>query len=168
MVRTPLLVRSVVNGKRILAALLFIVIGLIPFGFLAAGSGAPPHIVLIGIGLIGYSILSLMNIFLEYPRLVLTGDQLAIWPHMFWPKRYDLTPYGPAYAVHHNTRAGLGTVLGFRTLADEAAHRAEEKFAYAPTYEEAALKIPADNFVARDTEKAEALAAQINAHCGLG
>src|SRR5690349_1299955 len=129
--RPPLLVRSVVNGRRALAALVFIVIGLIPFGFMLLDRGAPPpQIAIIGVALIVYAVLSLMNIFLEYPRLVLTGQQLAIWAHPFWPKRYDLTPYGPAYAVHHNARAGLGTVIGFRTLADEAAHRAAEKFAY--------------------------------------
>jgi hypothetical protein len=167
-VRPPLLVRSVVTGRRYLAGLVFMLIGLIPFGFLAAGfANPPPAIILVGLGLIAYGPLSMANTFLGYPRLTLTGNSLSVWTNPFWPTRTDLAPCGQAYAVHNRTRHGLGTALAFRTVADEAAHRAAEKFPFAPEFEEAAKTININSFVGIDMARGEALAAAINAHRGV-
>jgi hypothetical protein len=167
--RPPLIVRSIVTGRRYLAGLVFMLIGCIPFVFLATGFATPPPtIAAIAVGLIAYGPLSMANAFLGYPRLILSGDSLNIWTNPFWPTRHDLLPYGAAYAVHQKTRYGLGTALAFRTAGDEAAHRATEKFPFAPEYEEAAHTININSFVGTDTAKGEALAAEINAHRGLG
>lgn len=166
--RPPLIVRSVVNGRRYLTALVLALIATIPFGLLALGiARPPPTIVVVAVLLFGYSICAAANTFLGYPRLFLSGNVLTIWSNPFWPGRTDLSPYGPAYAVHRRTRAGLGTALAFRTAADEAAHRAAEKFPFGPEFEEAAKTIAIDIFVGRETEKAEALEAEINVHRGL-
>lgn len=168
MARPPLLIRSVIAGRRYLAALIFFAVGLTPLVLLSTGVASPPGlIVLVSVFLVAFGPLSAINVFLGYPRLVLSGNQLSIWNHPFWPKRYDLWPYGEAYAVLHKTRRSLTMELAFRSAEAETAHRAAEKFPYAPEHEDADLAIPIGNFVGRDTDKADALAAEINQHRSL-
>ena len=165
--RPPLLVRSVITPYRYRAAILFILIALIPFGFIAAGIAEPGRIIFISVLLIILSLLSAANAFLGYPRLRVSGQQLTLISNPLWERRIDLTPYGQAYAVHHMVRGFLQTALAFRTLADETAHRAQEKYPQAPEYEEAAEKLSLMHLVGNDLDKAEALAGEINAHRGM-
>jgi len=87
-----------------------------------------------------------------------------MWNTPFWAGRHELPGYGPAYGVLHYVRGMPQTVLAFRTAEDEARHRAEEKFAFAPDYGDAALTLPTAHFVGADVEKTEALAAALNRH----
>ena len=165
--RPPLLVRSVITPHRYRASVMFIVIALIPIGLIAAGLAEPGRIIFVSVALIILSLLSAANAFLGYPRLRLSGQQLTLISNTLWERRMDLSPYGQAYAVHHMVRGFLQTALAFRTLADEAAHRAEEKYPQAPEYDEAAAKLSLMHLVGNDLDKAEALAREINAHRGM-
>lgn len=167
--RAPLIVRSVIEGQRYRTALVVLLIGSGVFALMAFDVLRPPPTILAVAGLlVVYAPLSAANVFLGYPRLFLSGNRLTIWTNPLWPARIDLSPYGAAYAVHHSTRTGLATFLAFRTAADEAAHRAAEKYPFAPDYAEAAKTIDIGTFVGAGTARAEALAAEINAHRGLG
>jgi hypothetical protein len=166
--RPPLLVRSLVTGRRYLSGGLIFLIGAAPFIMLATGIAEPPGtIMIVAIGLMIYAPFMIANTFLGYPRLVLSGSQLAIWNNALWPTRHDLDGYGSAYALLHYVRGIPQAMLVFRTSDDEAEHRSAEKFRYAPEYEETALKLPIAHFVGPDVEKAEALAEAINAHRGI-
>jgi hypothetical protein len=168
MSRPPLLVRSIVTGKRYRNAVIFLAIGLLPFALWLSGFLVPPiQIIVVGVGLIGYSVMLAANVFLEYPRLLLTGDALIISPSPFTSKRTELAGLGQAYAVHNMENGFLNTVLAFRTTEDEAAHRAAEKYPQPPETEEAELLVPIVNFVGVDTDKAEDLAKEINVHRGM-
>jgi hypothetical protein len=165
--RPPLLVRSVITGKRYWAAVVFMLIAFVPVGLIVAGIAGPGRILFVSAALVVLSLFSMANAFLGYPRLMLSGQNLTLWANPFWPKRMDLTPFGHAYAVHHMVRGFLQTALAFRTAEDEAAHRAAETFPQAPEYDEAAAKLPIMHFVGNDLDKAEVLAAEINAHRGI-
>lgn len=165
MSRPPLLVRSLVTRRRYLAAAVIFLIGLVPLVLLATGMADPPGAVVVaGLGLLAGGPMMAANAFLGYPRLLLSAQQLTIWNNPFWPVRHELTGYGPAYGVLHYVRGMPQTVLAFRAAEDEARHRAEEKFAFAPDYGDAALTLPTAHFVGADVEKTEALAAAINRH----
>jgi hypothetical protein len=125
------------------------------------GSGS---IVYIGIGLIIYSLGSMANTFLGYPQLLLSGDRLTLITAPLWDKRVDLSGLGAAYPIVQPSGRSTQMALAFRTAEEEAAHRAAEKFPHAPELSEAAITVPIGGLVGNDLEKAEAVAADINAH----
>jgi hypothetical protein len=168
MVRAPLIVHSVIEGRRYLAALVFMLIGCVPLVLLGLGIVRPPALILIvSTALIFFGPISAANTWLGYPRLTLTGNRLILDSSYFTSKKYDLTPLGAAYVAFYPKGRGLATDLIFRSAEDEAAHRAAEKFPHAPEPTEAVEKISINAFVGHDVDKGEALAKEINAHRGF-
>jgi hypothetical protein len=170
LVRTPLIVRSKATRQRYFGALVFMVIACVPFVFFATGIASIEDsntIVMIGIALFLYSLFSMANTFLGYPQLLLAGDRLTLIQAPLWDKRFDLSGLGAAYPLLTPSGRSMQMALAFRTEEEEAAHRAAEKFPHAPELSEAAITVPIGGLVGNDIDKADAVAADINAHRGF-
>jgi hypothetical protein len=166
--RAPLVVRSVIDGRRYVTALVLMLLGGTIFALGVSGVwGLPPLIWGASIFLALFGPVSAANTFLGYPRLTATGDLLIIEDSPFTIRRVDLTPFGPAYVAFYPKGRGYATELIFRTVEEEARHRAAEPHPHAPEHAEAQEKISIMNFVGHDVAKGEALANEINAQRGL-
>jgi hypothetical protein len=166
--RAPLVVRSVIDGRRYLTALAFMLLGgaILALGILGVWD-LPPLISGASVFLILFGPVSAANTFLGYPRLTATGDLLIIEDSPFRTRKVDLSPFGPAYIAFYEKGRGFATELVFRTLEEEARHNEVAKHPHAPDHEEAQEKVSIMNFVGHDVERGEALAKEINAQRGL-
>jgi hypothetical protein len=166
--RAPLVIRSLVPRSTIyLVVLLMFVLCVTMLVFL--GSEMPPLVLIAtGITLVGCPYVAI-NTFLGYPRLTLAGDHLAIWPSfLWWPKNYDLGPFGPAYAVLQKTKDAHTMALLFRLAENEDRYRATVDDPQAPAVGEADFALRINDFTGGNIRKGEAIAAEFNAYRGFG
>src|SRR5262245_52287615 len=119
--KAPLVVRSVIDGRRYLMAVVFMVFGITFIVLGASGTlGLPPLVWFASIFLALWGPASAANTFLGYPRLTVSGNLLVLESSYFTAKKVDLGGLGAAYVIQYPKNRGLATELIFRTAEDEA------------------------------------------------